>query len=103
MRATRAAAGAVLDGQVHRVAILGGGIAGLASCHYVQGRLAQERKQNGAVGPGRVALIERGPRLGGWMHSLRSPEGFVFEAGPSRYDINRAEDFYNSIIFFLQN
>jgi oxygen-dependent protoporphyrinogen oxidase len=64
--------------KVHRVAVVGGGISGLAACRFVQRRLQD------TGGSKRVVLIEQGQRLGGWLHSLRTPEGFVFEAGPSR-------------------
>jgi oxygen-dependent protoporphyrinogen oxidase len=64
--------------KVHRVAVVGGGISGLAACRFVQRRLQD------TSGSKRVVLIEQGQRLGGWLHSLRTPEGFVFEAGPSR-------------------
>jgi myosin-crossreactive antigen len=64
--------------KVHRVAVVGGGISGLAACRFVQKRLQDSCSSK------RIILIEQGQRLGGWLHSLRTPEGFVFEAGPSR-------------------
>lgn len=63
--------------KVHRVAVVGGGISGLAACRFAQKRLQD------SSGSKRIILIEQGQRLGGWLHSLRTPEGFVFEAGPS--------------------
>jgi myosin-crossreactive antigen len=66
--------------KVHRVAVVGGGISGLAACRFVQKRL----QDSCSSGSKRIILIEQGQRLGGWLHSLRTPEGFVFEAGPSR-------------------
>lgn len=54
------------------VAVLGGGMAGLAAAHYL-GRLKIPR---------RVVLIEASHRLGGWVSSTTYPDKVVFEHGP---------------------
>jgi oxygen-dependent protoporphyrinogen oxidase len=56
------------------VAVVGGGITGLAAAHRLLRRL----------GPGSVALIEAEPRLGGKIHTVRR-EGFLLEAGPDAF------------------
>ena len=57
------------------VAILGGGITGLASAFYLS-----------SIDPHtKVTLYESGPRLGGWLHSTSVDVGngkVVFEQGP---------------------
>ncbi|KAM6039408.1 protoporphyrinogen oxidase [Chlamydotis macqueenii] len=54
------------------VAVVGGGISGLAACyHLVRGPQ-----------PPKVLLLEAGARLGGWLQSTRTPDGAVFEHGP---------------------
>ena len=57
------------------VAILGGGITGLASAFYLS-----------SINPHtKVTLYESGPRLGGWLHSTSVDVGngkVVFEQGP---------------------
>jgi protoporphyrinogen oxidase len=79
--------------KVHRVAVVGGGISGLAACRFAQKRL----QDSCSSGSKRIILIEQGQRLGGWLHSLRTPEGFVFEAGPSR----SPPPFHSFIYFFF--
>lgn len=54
------------------VAVLGGGISGLAACYYLT-RSPQVPK---------VILLEGSSRLGGWIHSTRTEDGVVFEHGP---------------------
>ncbi|KAM9001591.1 protoporphyrinogen oxidase [Sarcophilus harrisii] len=54
------------------VAVLGGGISGLAACYYLI-RAPQ---------PPKVILIEASQRLGGWIRSVRGEDGAVFELGP---------------------
>ncbi|MEO6119384.1 MAG: protoporphyrinogen oxidase [Terriglobales bacterium] len=56
-----------------RVAIIGGGIAGLSAAHYLT--------QAGAD----FLLFEAGPRLGGVIQTERTPEGFIVEAGPDSF------------------
>uniref|UniRef100_A0A8C2SU07 Protoporphyrinogen oxidase n=1 Tax=Coturnix japonica TaxID=93934 RepID=A0A8C2SU07_COTJA len=54
------------------VAVLGGGISGLAACfHLVR-----------APRPHHVVLLEAGGRVGGWIQSTRTEDGTVFEHGP---------------------
>lgn len=55
-----------------RVAVLGGGISGLAAAW----NLARRRPNF------EVLLLEHSERLGGWMRSHRTEEGAVFELGP---------------------
>ncbi|HUR37036.1 MAG TPA: protoporphyrinogen oxidase [Terriglobales bacterium] len=56
-----------------RVAILGGGIAGLSAAHYLH--------QAGAD----FTLFEASTRFGGIIDSERTPEGFLVEAGPDSF------------------
>lgn len=61
--------------EVKDVAILGGGITGLASAFYLS-------KQRPDI---RITLIEGSSRLGGWLHSKQVDVGngsVVFEQGP---------------------
>ena len=54
------------------VAVLGGGIGGLAAAHYL-GRLGC---------PARVVVVEASDRLGGWVSSTTHHDQVVFEHGP---------------------
>nr|XP_041577053.1 protoporphyrinogen oxidase isoform X1 [Taeniopygia guttata] len=54
------------------VAVVGGGISGLAACFHL---LRAPR-------PPKVVLLEASGRFGGWLQSTRTPEGAVFEHGP---------------------
>ncbi|XP_058716341.1 protoporphyrinogen oxidase isoform X3 [Poecile atricapillus] len=54
------------------VAVVGGGISGLAACYHL---LRAPR-------PPKVLLLEASGRFGGWLQSTRTPEGAVFEHGP---------------------
>nr|XP_060614281.1 protoporphyrinogen oxidase [Anolis sagrei ordinatus]XP_060614282.1 protoporphyrinogen oxidase [Anolis sagrei ordinatus] len=54
------------------VAVLGGGVSGLAACYYLS-RSPQAPK---------VILLESSSRLGGWISSTRTEDGAVFEHGP---------------------
>ncbi|XP_040981824.1 protoporphyrinogen oxidase isoform X1 [Aquila chrysaetos chrysaetos] len=54
------------------VAVVGGGISGLAACYY----LARGPR------PPKVLLLEASARLGGWLQSTRTADGAVFEHGP---------------------
>ncbi len=56
------------------ILIIGGGIAGLAAAHALNGRVA-----DGAIGA--VTLLEAAPRLGGKIHTEQVDE-FLIEAGP---------------------
>ncbi|XP_008477444.1 protoporphyrinogen oxidase-like [Diaphorina citri] len=53
--------------------ILGGGISGLAAAFYAL---------KSAPKPGAITLLESSSRLGGWVRSVQSPEGLIFEKGP---------------------
>ncbi|EPY89001.1 protoporphyrinogen oxidase [Camelus ferus] len=54
------------------VVVLGGGISGLAaSYHLIR-----------ASCPPKVVLVEGSKRLGGWIRSVRGPDGAIFELGP---------------------
>ena len=61
---------------VKRIAVLGGGISGLAAAW----NLARKGLAN-AGGPGGQLEIASN-RIGGWIKSERSKEGAVFELGP---------------------
>ncbi|CAM9128577.1 unnamed protein product [Bubo scandiacus] len=54
------------------VAVVGGGISGLAACYH----LARGPR------PPKVLLLEASGRLGGWLQSTRAADGAVFEHGP---------------------
>ncbi|KAM3825062.1 protoporphyrinogen oxidase isoform 1-T1 [Vipera latastei] len=55
-----------------RVAVLGGGVSGLAACYYLaRSSLASK-----------IILFEGSHRLGGWIHSTKTDGGAVFEHGP---------------------
>ncbi|MEO5936122.1 MAG: protoporphyrinogen oxidase [Terriglobales bacterium] len=56
-----------------RVAIIGGGIAGLSAAHYLT--------QSGAD----FTLFEATSRVGGVIQTERTPEGFIVEAGPDSF------------------
>ena len=62
-------------GSVKNVAVLGGGITGLAAAHF----LSKESPST------RITLLEGGNRLGGWLHSqaVETSDGTaIFEKGP---------------------
>jgi oxygen-dependent protoporphyrinogen oxidase len=61
-----------------RVAVIGGGIAGLAAAHHLR-ELAVERER-----PLEVALFEAGERLGGALETIRR-DGFVLETGADSF------------------
>nr|KAF6397658.1 protoporphyrinogen oxidase [Rousettus aegyptiacus] len=54
------------------VVVLGGGISGLAASYYL----------SRAPCPPKVVLVEGSEHLGGWIRSVRGPDGAVFELGP---------------------
>ncbi|XP_006861828.1 PREDICTED: protoporphyrinogen oxidase [Chrysochloris asiatica] len=54
------------------VVVLGGGISGLAASYH----LSRVPK------PPKVILVEGSKRLGGWIRSVRGPDGAIFELGP---------------------
>ncbi|XP_049633009.1 protoporphyrinogen oxidase [Suncus etruscus] len=54
------------------VVVLGGGISGLAACYHLCR----------APRPPKVILVEAKERVGGWIRSVRGPDGAVFELGP---------------------
>lgn len=54
------------------VVVLGGGISGLAASYHL----------SRAPCPPKVVLVESSERLGGWIRSVRGPNGAIFELGP---------------------
>ena len=56
-----------------KFAVLGGGISGLAAAHRLMNRVAD---------PSCVSVFEASSRLGGWVNSVVTEEGAVFESGP---------------------
>jgi len=64
--------------RVPHIAVVGGGIAGLAAAHRLV-ELSREQAR-----PIRVTLLEAGRRLGGSIHTERT-DGFVIEAGPDSF------------------
>lgn len=52
--------------------VLGGGISGLSAAYY-----AANNARNSAV-----ILLEASSRVGGWIRSIKSPTGAIFEQGP---------------------
>ncbi|HYE64244.1 MAG TPA: protoporphyrinogen oxidase [Pyrinomonadaceae bacterium] len=67
-----------------RVAIIGGGISGLAAAH----RLLERSSPSG--GSPEVLLLEAGPRLGGIIRTHRR-EGFLLEGGPDSFISEKPE------------
>lgn len=63
---------------LRRIAVVGGGIAGLAAAHRLV-ELSRNRQQ-----PIQLTLIEAGARLGGAIGTERT-DGFVIEAGPDSF------------------
>ena len=64
-----------IPGDVQKVAILGGGITGLAAAHFLSKASPNTR----------ITLFEGGKRLGGWLHSqmIETANGkVIFEKGP---------------------
>jgi oxygen-dependent protoporphyrinogen oxidase len=61
-----------------RIAVVGGGIAGLAAAHRLT-ELSREQQR-----PLDLMLLEAGPRLGGSIATERT-DGFVIEAGPDSF------------------
>ncbi|XP_004716590.1 protoporphyrinogen oxidase isoform X1 [Echinops telfairi] len=54
------------------VVVLGGGISGLAASYHL----------SRAPNPPKVVVVESSQRVGGWIHSVRGPDGAIFELGP---------------------
>lgn len=67
-----------MAGRTPHIAVVGGGIAGLAAAHRLV-ELSRERQR-----PIRLTLLEAGPRLGGSIHTERV-DGFVIDAGPDSF------------------
>ncbi|KAF3429518.1 hypothetical protein E2986_01861 [Frieseomelitta varia] len=53
-------------------AILGGGISGLSAAHYAL--------ENPKLAP--LVILEASNRVGGWIRSIKQPDGTIFETGP---------------------
>ncbi|AEI43673.1 protoporphyrinogen oxidase [Paenibacillus mucilaginosus] len=62
----------------NHIVVIGGGITGLTAAYELNKRAARENR------PLRVTLIEREPRLGGAVRTLRQ-DGFVIEQGPDSF------------------
>ena len=69
---------------MNRVAIIGGGISGLATAHFI--REATRKKRI----PAEIVLFEAAERPGGTIRSLQS-DGFVLECGPNGFLDNKPE------------
>jgi oxygen-dependent protoporphyrinogen oxidase len=67
-----------VSGNIPHIAVIGGGIAGLAAAHRVV-ELSREQQR-----PVRLTLLEAGRRLGGSIATERV-DGFVIEAGPDSF------------------
>ncbi len=67
-----------VSGEKRKVAIIGGGITGLAAAFYMQ----KEAKEQGY--PLEVILIEASHRLGGKIQTVRR-DGFIIERGPDSF------------------
>lgn len=67
-----------VSGEKRKVAVIGGGITGLAAAFYMQ----KEAKEKGY--PLEVILIEASHRLGGKIQTVRR-DGFVIERGPDSF------------------
>lgn len=67
-----------LSEEIRKVAIVGGGITGLAAAYYMQ----KEAKEKGY--PLEVVLIEATHRLGGKIQTVRK-NGFIIERGPDSF------------------
>ena len=65
-----------------RIAILGGGITGLASAFYLEKRLASTDGQT------QIELFEAGNRLGGKIHTVRE-NGFTLEMGAESFLVRK--------------
>jgi len=63
---------------VFRIAVVGGGISGLAAAH----RILEQRKQHNT--PVDLHLLEAGGRLGGVIHTSER-DGFLLEGGPDSF------------------
>ena len=67
-----------VSGEKRKVAVIGGGITGLAAAFYLQ----KEAREKGY--PLEVILIEASHRLGGKIQTVRR-DGFVIERGPDSF------------------
>ena len=70
--------GAPQDARRVRIAVIGGGVAGLAAAHRLVERASQTRTGLDVV------LCEAGPRLGGSIHTERH-DGYLIEDGPDSF------------------
>jgi len=67
-----------------RIAVIGGGISGLATAHRLLALSHQQQQELGVV------LFEAGPRLGGTLQTL-SRDGFLLERGPDSFISEKPE------------
>jgi oxygen-dependent protoporphyrinogen oxidase len=65
-----------MDGIKKRVAVIGGGIAGLTAAYYLQKEIREKNL------PFECLLFESSHRLGGKLQTLVTGDGFVIEKGP---------------------
>lgn len=68
----------MVDHPTRHVAIVGGGMTGLAAAHYLQKAIHQHKL------PIRFTLIESSQRLGGKIHTHKK-DGYVIEEGPDSF------------------
>lgn len=70
-------------------AILGAGISGLSAAYYAL--------QNSKVTP--IVILEASNRVGGWLRSIKQPDGTIFEQGPRSI---RAKNGENSALELME-
>jgi oxygen-dependent protoporphyrinogen oxidase len=73
-RAADSAANAAANGRTHRIAVIGGGMAGLGAARVLEAARAQDASVD-------WHLYEQDPRFGGKVQTVRR-DGFVVEGGP---------------------
>ena len=82
------------------IVVVGGGITGLSTVHYLQRELKQQQKQ------ARIVLVEKNPYLGGKIHSEYA-QGFTMETGadsivaryPGVLELIREVDFEDELVY----
>ena len=86
------------SGRIPHIAIIGGGIAGLAAAHHLE-ELSREREL-----PLRFTLLEASGRLGGTI-GTEHRDGFLLEHGPDSFISEKpwADNFPNLWIFEADN
>ena len=74
----------MMNQQKLEIAIVGGGISGLAAAYYLE---KEARQHNWAI---QITLVEKEAQLGGKI-STRRQNGFVFEGGPESFVTRKPE------------